>query len=245
MKTSNIILISFLTLTFISISAYLLATAYYLSQNQESNYLRKSQNTEAAKTSYHFTPIRNSFSVVSITDTKQLYFSTDSVTGLVRTKAESPNSKSNYTSENYSMEVRMDTLFISNLNPDKDVAFTLKIDKNLKSIVLDRVSNMQGVMGHFNFQDSLTVNSSNSNITFTENFGLKFLKYDGDSGSYIRAAQINNLEINLNKSIAIIDQGLQQVAGDLSNTSEIILPRSTKTIKINKDDTSLIYFQSH
>ncbi|MCH7399665.1 hypothetical protein MM236_16830 [Belliella sp. DSM 107340] len=233
MKTSNKLLFSFLGFAWVSVVGSMFVSLYF----------SEKENAMRIETLIHQTPIEGGFSVVSIQDSGILTFKRGGESRVEYKKylSESDVQDPSEDPDPYFTEVRNDTLFIKELRIKELGTFTLCIDKDIKSIILNNVSELRS-FDAINY-DSLTVMATKSAFRLDNQHGVSFLNFNGNTDSRLSVVSIPNLEIYLDKSNAGISQYLGTVSGELIG-SEVNLPSKTTEINIKKDENSRFYFRN-
>ncbi|MCH7412801.1 hypothetical protein MM213_04835 [Belliella sp. R4-6] len=230
MKTSNKLLFSFLGFAWLSMVGGMLASVHLL----ESKPFVK----DAVVSS---TPVDDDYSVVSIQDFGKLALVMSKDTRIERRKI-SFEGNDEHVSEDvdpYFVEVRDDTLFISNAEIKQYETWTLHVDRQIKSLILNNVTEVNA-LNAFEY-DSLKILASNSSFRLPRDHGLAFLAFKGEAGAHLSVDGIANLEIHLNQSKADITQFLGKVSGELIG-AQVSLPKETTEVALKKDTNSKFYF---
>lgn len=226
MKTSNIIISSFLIFLFGGIILLYIGSKYYKSYDDPTNFL--SEEKPLSSFSVVVAERGATFNLMTGKENKihQLYL-----------KGTVPNISS--------YAVRNDTLFISFKEPRKD---DLKHTKNVtevfcigvKSIVTKENSDvrMLGVQA-----DTLNVTMNKSRLDWREFEKIAFLSVEAkDSDIYLNGKKIDKIDVKLDKTLLNIDakEYVKSVSGRIKNTTTFDCP-SSLVVNIESDKSSRIY----
>lgn len=226
MKTSNIIISSFLIFLFGGIILLYIGSKYYKSYDDPTNFL--SEDKPLSSFSVVVAGRGAIFNLMTGKENKihQLYL-----------KGTIPNISS-YT-------VRNDTLFISSKEPKKDeVKHTKNVTEvfciGVKSIVTRENSyiRMLGVQA-----DTLNVTMNRSRLDWKEFQKIEFLSVKTkDSEIYLNGKKIEKIDVKLDKTLLNIDAKdyVKSVSGRIKNTSTFDCP-SSLVVNIESDKSSRIY----
>ncbi|MCH7402771.1 hypothetical protein ACFOUP_05610 [Belliella kenyensis] len=250
MKTSNKLLIFFLSISWLGIVSGWLYSAAHTSEKrlafQKELDLNKQNGTpfKVADMDYQKDLIEGEFSVVSVSNSGHVFVFTDSIPGIVQTNPKDKKVASEK-DERYSFEVKEDTLFIRGIHQKKFVAYTLQVGTQVRSFVIDSVATLDLFAGRNFIEDSLSITSSNSTFVLGPDLSVGSLKYTGRSSSVLQAyASIKHLDIDMERSKVVIHHGLDDVNGEIKDFSELALPKSTKEVNLKKDTNSKFYFRN-
>lgn len=226
MKTSNIIITSFLIFLFGGIILLYIGSKYYKPYNDPSNYLSEEKTL-------------SSFSVVVAEPGAIFNLITEKENKINQTylKGTVPNISS--------YAVRNDTLFISSKEPKQN---EMKDAKNLtevfcigvKSIVTKENSDVRllGLQA-----DTFNISMKKSHLEWKGFERVAFLSVEGqDSDIYLNGKKLDKIDIKLNKTQLNIDakENVKSISGNLKNTSTFDCPISMK-VNLEADKSSKIY----
>lgn len=226
MKTSNIIITSFLIFLFGGIILLYIGSKYYKTNDDPSNFISEEKKI-------------SSFSVVVAEPGAIFNLITEKENKIKQTylKGTVPNISS-YT-------VRNDTLFIFSKKPKPGkVKHALNVTEvfciNVKSIVTKENSNVRllGLQA-----DTLNITMKKSHLEGREFNKVAFLFVEGqNSDIYLNGKKMDKIEVKLDKTLLNINskENIKSISGNLKNTSTLDCSSSLK-VNLESDKSSKIY----
>jgi len=227
MKTSNIILISFLVFLFGGITLLYIGSSYYNDGNDKSDFITKEDKID-------------SFSVVVVEPDAYL---------VVKNSKEfsfSQSYKKDMAPDFAPFEVRNDTLFVSAVKSRKDGEWFIVPEvycKNVKSIIAKEQTNVSLK----NYQaDSLSVKLNKSDFHWDFNKPVYVNIESKNSYLHLNGNNIEKINLQLDKTKVYLNskKGAKILSGSLTNDSYIDGVIVDGTINLNLDNSSRMYFRN-
>ena len=227
MKTSNIILISFLVFLFGGITLLYIGSRYYNDGNDKFNFITKVDKID-------------SFSVVVAEPGAYLVVKNGKESSI------SQSYKKDIVSDFAPFEVRNDTLFVSAVKSRKDGEWFIVPEvycKNVKSIIGKEQTNVSLK----NYQaDSLSVKLNKSDFHWDFNKPVYVNIESKNSYLHLNGNNIEKINLQLDKTKVYLNskKGAKILSGSLTNDSYIDGVIVDGTINLNLDNSSRMYFRN-
>ncbi|MEB2778021.1 hypothetical protein SYJ56_22095 [Algoriphagus sp. D3-2-R+10] len=219
MKTSNKIIVSFLTFAWVSIMASLLVSHQFADYGNIPGMRRVTTKTD---------PL-DEFSAIKIEqaarlkivqgDSNQLHYEELTGDGITPPEIEAI--------QDYS--VRNDTLFIKNLRQGSNGGFKLEVS-NLKHLMVYNTWEVD--LGDFR-QDSLVITYGNSKVLMSKKSELSYLHILSPQKFDLSLTSVKELDLILSGELCELSGSVNQISGIVGNYAELILP--TKVGKMDID----------
>ena len=226
MKTSNIIISSFLIFLFGGIILLYIGSKYYKTYDDPSNYLSEEKPLPSFSV-----VVAGSGAIFNLITEKENKINQTYLKGTV------PNIAS--------YAVRNDTLFITSKEPKKG---EVKNTKNLTEVFCIGVKSIVGMENSdvrlLGLQaDTLNITTKQSRLEWRGFEKVTFLSVEGqDSDIYLDGKKLDKIDVKLDKTLLNIDakENVKSISGKLKNTSTFDCPSSIK-VNLEADKSSKIY----
>lgn len=222
MKTSNKIIFSFLTFAWLSIIATLLISNQFADYNNIPG-KRRVVKTETDLADFSVIKIdqASTFRILPA-DSNRLEYNE-----LIGDGIKPPKGKP---IQEYS--VGNDTLFINNLRNVEHGGYTLKV-RDLKHLIVSNATQVE-LVGFT--QDSLTINSANSNVSISKNSEFSFLSIRSLPKFELDFSSVKGFSMFLTEDNCNVFGDIEEISGTIGNYAGLGIPRKTEIVNV---DTSI------
>ncbi|TXD79247.1 hypothetical protein [Algoriphagus ratkowskyi] len=128
--------------------------------------------------------------------------------------------------------MKNDTLFIKNLRNAINGGYTLRVG-NLKHLIVKNVGEID-LVGFS--QDSLLINSENSNVIISKNSEFSFLHLKSGPKFDLTFKSVKGFSLSLKESNCNVSGDIEEISGTIGNYAGLGIPRKTEKVDV---DTSI------
>jgi hypothetical protein len=238
MKTSNKIIVSFLTIAWLSIMASLIVSSGFASKLLISKGIGTIKYTRIKTDVRNETTVLQDFSVIHIKEASSLrVFSGDS-NQLEYDEVSGGNIKPPKTAAIQDFVVRNDTLFIKNLRNASNGGYTLRVS-NLEHLIVNNTSSLE--LNGF-AQDSLYIFSKNSKLTLNDS-EFAHLHFNSPPKYDLTFKLVKRFRFSLEENICNISGDFAEISGQIGNYTELYIPQETGKVDVKTSTNGKLLYK--
>ncbi|MEP0711737.1 hypothetical protein [Algoriphagus sp.] len=134
--------------------------------------------------------------------------------------------------------VKNDTLFINNLRNASNGGYTLRVS-SLKHLIVKNTTSLD--LKRFS-QDSLLINSVNSNVTISENSTISYVELKSGQKFDLVFKSRKDFGMALSEDNCTISGDIAEVSGMIGNYTALGIPRRTEKVAIDTSDNGKLHY---
>jgi|GEM_PF-671043 len=227
MKTSNKIIISFLTFAWLSIMASLIVSSGFAAKLLISKGFGSIKYTRIKTDVRNETTVLQDFSVIHIKEASNLRVFSGNTNQLEYDEVSGGDIKPPKTAAIQDFVVKNDTLFIKNLRNARNCGYTLKVS-NLKYLIVNNTSSLE--LNDFS-QDSLYIFSKNSNLTLNDS-EFAYLHFNTTPKYDLTFKSVKGFRLSLEENICNVSGDFAEISGQIGNYTELYVPKETGKVEV-------------
>lgn len=228
MKTSNKIIVSFLTFAWLSIMASLLISHQFADYNNIPG-MRRVVKTVISLEDFSVVKIDKA-AVLRIIPGDSAKIRYDEITG-DGFKPAKFDAIQNY-------DVKNDTLYIKNIHQASNGGYTLEV-VDLKHLIVNNATEID--LAGFN-QDSLRISATNSNVTISKNSEFSFLYLKSEPKFDLTFKAVKEFSLSLTEDNCNVFGEIEEISGTIGNYAGLGIPRKTEKVDVDTTINGKIHY---
>lgn len=228
MKTSNKIIISFLTFAWLSLMASLLISHQFADYDKIPGMRRIVKKVN---------PLED-FTVVKIEDAVVLKIVPGDSNQLNYDELFGADIDSSEAGPSQNFSVRDDTLFIASLSRGHYEGYVLCVN-NMRHLIVDNAAEID--LAGFN-QDSLLITSENNNVTISKNSGFSYLYLKSGQKFDLTFKAVKEFGMALSEDNCNVFGDIEEISGTVGNYARLGIPRETGKVNVDTSINGKMHF---